>query len=64
MKVGVRLPVPTGIPGPGGPVQFSYQDLGLNADVDIKEGQKVVVGRVGMSRDQALFLVLTARVVN
>jgi len=41
-----------------------FQDLGLDADVDIKEGQKVVVGRLSMGHNQALFLVLTARVVN
>jgi len=38
-------------------------NLGLNASVDVKEGQKVVVGRIGVERDQALFLVLTAHVV-
>jgi hypothetical protein len=42
----------------------SYTDLSLNTDVDIREGQKVVVGRLGISHDQALFLVLTAKVVN
>ena len=69
LKVGVRLPVLAGsfLSGPGGatiPAQYEYRDLGLNADVDIKEGQKVVVGRIGLSKDQALFLVLTARIVN
>jgi hypothetical protein len=42
----------------------TYSDLSLDTDVDIKEGQKVVVGRLGISHDQALFLVLTAKVVN
>jgi len=37
--------------------------LKLSASVDLKEGQKVAVGRIGVSHDQALFLVLTARVV-
>ncbi|MGA2272882.1 MAG: hypothetical protein ABSH00_04955 [Bryobacteraceae bacterium] len=37
--------------------------LALNASVDVKEGQKVVVGRIGVTRDRALFLVLTAHVV-
>jgi len=55
-----RWPLQTG----QGENAYRYQDLGLSTDVDIKEGQKVVVGRVGISRDQALFLVLTARVVN
>ena len=39
------------------------QSLKLAASVDVKEGQKVVVGRIGVLHDQALFLVLTAHVV-
>ena len=46
------------------PAAGTYLDLSLNTDVDIKEGQKVVVGRLGITHDQALFLVLTAKVVN
>jgi hypothetical protein len=42
---------------------FSYQDLGINTNIDIKEGQKVVVGRLGISKDQALFLVMTVKIV-
>jgi hypothetical protein len=42
---------------------FSYMDLGMNTDLDIKEGQKVVIGRLGISKDQALFLVMTAKIV-
>ena len=38
-------------------------NLKLNASVDVKEGQKVVVGRIGVAHDQALLLVLTADVV-
>jgi hypothetical protein len=37
--------------------------VGLSADVDIKQGQKVVIGRVSVG-ESALFLVLTAQVVN
>ena len=51
------------IPVEEGQGQFRYQDLNLTTDVDIKEGQKVVIGRHGITRDQALFLVLSARVV-
>jgi hypothetical protein len=70
MQAGVHLPVPVGTfqPGAAGAAaintQYSFQDLGVNADIDIKEGQKVVVGRLSVNKDQALFLVLTARVVN
>jgi len=38
-------------------------NLNLSASVDVKEGQKVVVGRIGVAHDQALFVVLTAHVV-
>jgi hypothetical protein len=53
-----RIPVAT-----SGQGQFVYQDVGLQADVDIKQGQKVVIGRVSVA-ESALFLVLTAQVVN
>ena len=61
VKAGIRMPV---LSGPAGSTLYQYVDLGLNADVDIKEGQKVVVGRLSVNKDQALFLVLTAHVVN
>jgi hypothetical protein len=56
LQAGYKVPVATGS-------GWTYQDLGTNADVDIKEGQKVVVGRLGISTDQALFLVLMAKIV-
>ena len=43
--------------------QFTVSDLNFNADLDLKAGQRTIAGRVGMNRDQALFLVLTARIV-
>ncbi len=51
------------IPEETSPGQFSFRELNLNTDVDIKEGQKVVIGRLGINREQALFLVLSAKVV-
>jgi antitoxin component of RelBE/YafQ-DinJ toxin-antitoxin module len=35
----------------------------LQTDLDIKEGQKVVVGRMGLTSQQALFVVLTVKVL-
>jgi hypothetical protein len=43
--------------------QWSGQNLGISTDLDIKEGQKVVVGRLGISHEQALFLVVMAKVL-
>jgi hypothetical protein len=50
----------------GGSAQKSveYINSGIDQDVDVKEGQKVVVGRSSLEGpQQALFLILTARVV-
>ena len=41
-----------------------YINSGIDQDVDVKEGQKVVVGRSSLEGpQQALFLILTARVI-
>jgi hypothetical protein len=54
MRAGIKMPVMSG-------AQWTYTDLGINSDLGVKDGQKVVVGRIGISRDQALFLVVMAR---
>ena len=44
--------------------KVEYRDTGIDQDVDVKEGQKVVVGRSSLEGpEKALFLILTARVV-
>jgi hypothetical protein len=60
LNTSIRVPQPT---GPAGDTQFQYYDLGMQTDLDIKEGQKVVVGRLGISHDKALFLVMTAKIL-
>lgn len=60
MKASARVAMPA---GQGPSTNYQFQNLALDADVDVKEGQKVVVGRLSI-HDQALFLVLTAHVVN
>jgi hypothetical protein len=56
MQAGIKMPV---FSNNG----YAYNDLGLNTDIDVKEGQKVVIGRLGISKDQALFLVMTAKIL-
>jgi hypothetical protein len=51
------------IPVQSSPGQYGFSSVGLSADVDIKQGQKVVIGRVSVA-ESALFVVLTAQVVN
>jgi len=58
-----KLNLDSNIPVQTSPGQYTYNDVGLQADVDIKQGQKVVIGRVSVA-ESALFVVLTAQVVN
>jgi hypothetical protein len=72
LSLGARVPIVTGSfqPGAGGvgvgPLankQFNYMDTGITADVDVREGQKVVVGKANIEGTaNALFLVVTAKV--
>ncbi|HWB82769.1 MAG TPA: hypothetical protein VG675_01430 [Bryobacteraceae bacterium] len=59
LRADSRIPVPTNSTG-----GLQILDIGINTDLDIREGQKVVVGRMGVGPDQALFLVLTAQLLN
>jgi hypothetical protein len=58
----MRVPVPT---SPGS-TQYSYIDVGINTDIDVPEGKKVVVGKTSAVEgpDSALILVISAKVVD
>ena len=57
MHAGLRIPVPTA-------QKMDYINSGIDQDIDVKEGQKVVVGRASLEGpEKALFLILTAKVV-
>ena len=69
MHAGLRIPsthygtvdAKTGVKYQG---SVEYINSGIDQDVDVKEGQKVVVGRSSLEGpQQALFLVLTAHVI-
>jgi hypothetical protein len=64
LRLGIRLPIATGRASGGAP-PIEYTDTGISTNIDIHEGQKVVVGKasIGGTKD-ALFLVLAAKVVN
>lgn len=60
MHAGLRIPISVASPQKN----TEYINSGINQDVDVKEGQKVVVGRSSLEGpQQALFLILTARVI-
>jgi len=51
-------------PGASTPKSVEYINSGIDQDVDVKEGQKIVVGRSSLEGpQQALFLILTAHVI-
>jgi len=55
MHAGLRIPVSQ---------KPEYVNTGIDQDIDVKEGQKVVVGRASIEGpEKALFLILTARVL-
>ncbi len=59
-----RVPLATGSAGVQN-TQFQMADVGISTDIDLREGQKTVVGKADIgSSDSALFVVLTARLVD
>jgi hypothetical protein len=66
LRVGLRVPTASGqetvVAGTRAGTA-NYTDVGISTDVDMKEGQKVVVGKSGLNPNEAIFVVLTARVV-
>jgi hypothetical protein len=64
MHAGLRTPVTVASKSANEPARVEYMNTGIDQDIDIKEGQKVVVGRASLEGpEKALFIVLTARVV-
>jgi hypothetical protein len=60
LQIGGRLP--TGVNAKG---ETDYQNAGIEADVDVREGQKAVVGKSSVDvKDGAIFMVVTAKVVD
>jgi hypothetical protein len=67
LRVSSRIPMAQGAPPTANyqglvNTQFTYNSVGISADVDVKDGQKVVVGKNGMTPNEAMFVVLSARV--
>jgi hypothetical protein len=63
----LEIPIPTGPPPSDNsqPVPFQYKSIGLESDIDVRDGHYVVVGKSGLGgSENALVLVLTAKVVD
>jgi hypothetical protein len=62
-RLNAQIRVPSITETGGGDVKYQYIDLQMQSDLDIKDGQKVVVGRLSLTHDQALFLVMMGKVI-
>lgn len=58
LKLGMRIPVPFGNSG-----NLSYMDTGVSTDIDVREGQKAVVGKTAAEGEKTSFFVVMAKVV-
>jgi hypothetical protein len=64
LQLHLKLPVVTGADPLTKKKQFQMHDAGMNTQIDVREGQRVVVGKANMNAsDGALVLVVTAKVV-
>lgn len=58
LKLGMKVPVPAG------EGKFQYADTGVGTDIDVREGQKAVVGKtLSQGAAQSSFFVVMAKVV-
>ncbi len=58
-NINFRIPYSTG-PAPN----FALMDVGLNTSGDFKEGQKTVLGKIGLDDDSAVFVVVALKVLD
>ncbi len=59
MQLNVRTPISRGTDG-----KAEYRSVGIGTDIDVGEGQKIVVGKSNFNgSDDALILVVTAKIV-
>src|SRR5205823_1006245 len=63
LRLGATVPVKT--ISETGSAQFKSAETGINTNIDVREGQKIVVGKATIDgSNNALFLVLTAKVLD
>jgi hypothetical protein len=64
LRLQLRMPVVSGADPLTRKKQFTFQGAGMNTQIDVREGQRVVVGKANVNAsDGALVLVVAAKVV-
>ena len=65
LRLGLKMPVVSGIDKNTNKPQFQFVETGINTQIDVREGQRVVVGKANVNAsDGAMVLVVTAKVVD
>jgi hypothetical protein len=66
LRVGLRVPYRSA-PGQGGAggtgAQYQYAEIGFDTDIDVREGQKAVVGKANLDGNETMFAVLVPKIV-
>jgi hypothetical protein len=60
LRAGMRVPYRT---GSGAQATYQFAEIGLSTDIDIREGQKAVVGKSNLDGNEAMIVVVIPRVV-
>lgn len=67
LRFSLRVPVATGMVN-NTPTNFQFVDAGVFTDIDVRDGQKVVVGKAAVGGQQssrsAIFLIVSGKVVD
>jgi hypothetical protein len=61
LRIGMKMPYKT---SGGADPKYQYADIGFNTDIDVREGQKAVVGKANVIGGETMFAVLVPRIVD
>lgn len=61
LRIGMRMPYKM---SGGSDPKYQYADIGFNTDIDVREGQKAVVGKANVIGGETMFAVLVPRIVD
>lgn len=58
LRIGLRVPYR------GGDKGYQYADIGFSTDIDVREGQKAVVGKANLQGPETMFAVLVPKILD
>lgn len=61
LRIGLRLPYRVSA---GQEIKYQFADVGISSDIDVREGQKAVVGKTNLDGGETMFAVLIPKIVD